>query len=189
MAIEFKTYKDFEDALAAHKKITGTGFFDGYENSKAPRLKIIESGRVGDWMVDRVTGDIYYIYHDGRNGLRLLNKLSLGMCLDDALFQRVELDNGVMFIGDAKYSKTNMSRRLLGKMEWIVATGMAPTGCDDCLRLSDCDHWANYGQHDQHPPCRCERFTTDQSVLDREAAILSDIRAAAAMIDDSDIPF
>ena len=189
MAIEFKTYKDFEDALVAHKKITGTGFFDGYENSKAPRLKIIETGRVGDWMVDRATGDIYYLYADGRNGLRLLNKLSLGMCLDDALFQRVELVDGIMFIGLATYKKDNMSRRMLGKMEWIVATGMAPTTCATCIRIDDCHHWSNFGQHDQNEPCRCEQYTTDQAVLDKEAVALAAVKAAAAADNCKDIPF
>ena len=192
MAIEFKTYESIENALDAHKVITGSGLFDGYENSKAPRLKTIETGRVGVWMVDQATGDIYYLFEDDRNGLRLLNKLSLGACLDNSPFQRVQLDHedGIMFIGNADYSKSNKARRLMGKAEWIVATNMAPTNCDECVRFSTCHWWANFDQHDKHEPCRCERFTTDPAVLVKEAADLAELKAkrAQAEIDDP-VPF
>ena len=190
MAIEFKTYENIENALVAHKKITGSGLFDGYENSKAPHLKIIESGRTGVWMVDQASGDIYYLFEDDRNGLRLLNKLTLSACLDNSLFQRVELamDDGIMFIGEGQYAKTNTSRRMLGQMNWIVATNMVPTTCGPCIRMADCHWWANFDQHDKYEPCRCEKFTRDWAVLEKEAAALVELKAKAAQADIDDPP-
>jgi hypothetical protein len=192
MAIEFKSYEGIVAALDAHKKITGTGLFEGFENSQAEKVRMVNKGRKSPWMVDQATGDIYYIFEDDRTGLRLFNKLTLGACLDDSPFQRVIIQEGWIEIGDPKYKRDNVSRKTMGKMNWIVATCMQPTTCTGCVRLEQgaCNHWANMSCHDEHEPIRCERYTQDPDVLVREKAEQEALKAKMAQADiDNPPPF
>ncbi len=189
MAIQFKSFETIEEALFVHKKITGYGFFESYENHKAGTIKRIEEVRDSPWMLDEVTGQIFYVAKVAF-GLRILNRMSLGACLDDSLFQEVTiLEDGVILIGKAVYKKDNVSRKTLAAMDITVTTGMVPTVCDGCVRQDKhCHHWDNFGKHDQHAPIRCERFTTDVAVLKAEAEALAKVKHDMAEADRTDPP-
>lgn len=187
MAIQFKSFDDIEEALFAHKKITGYGFFEDYENHKASVLRLAETMRDSDWMLDEVTGRIYYVCKVP-DGLRILNRLSLSACMDDSLFQRVTIEDNVILVSQPQYKRNETSRRALAAKNFIVTTGMVPTTCAPCIRLEDCSQWANFTKHDEHAPIRCERFTTDVAVLKAEAEALAKVKTEMAEADRLDPP-
>ena len=124
MSTQIRTehYANIEDALAKHKEITGSDFFECYENSKHSIVRAAESGRISEYMVDLATGDIYYIF-DCPDHLLVLNRLSLHACLHNGPFHEVFVGEYTITFhrdGHRGYSRSKESRKELAAASTIV---------------------------------------------------------------------
>ncbi len=124
--IKTRMYSDIEDALLKHYLITGSDFFECYENSKFSTIRLAERGRIANWMVDRETGDIYYLTVC-EDKLIVLNKLSLSYCMHDSPFHIVEFKEknealGEILIIEEQAARDSETRKALAKAKTFVTT-------------------------------------------------------------------
>jgi len=118
--IRIERHANSADALAQHKQITGSDFFKCYENSKCSTLRLAETFRVNEYMVDIQTGNIYYIARCP-DGLLILNKLSLYSYMDDSPFHKVIIsENEIMILGEIEFARDKVTRQILSETETIV---------------------------------------------------------------------
>jgi len=118
--IRIERHANSADALAQHKQITGSDFFECYESSKCSILRLAETLRVGEYMVDIQTGDIYYIARCP-DGLLILNKLTLYSCMDDSPFHKVIIsENEIVIFEKIEFARDKVTRQILSETETIV---------------------------------------------------------------------
>jgi hypothetical protein len=118
--IKVAGYASIEDALEAYANIKGHGLFECYGNEKASTISVANRGRVSDWLVS-VEGDIYFLFE--YNGLKLLNKLTLGACLDDSPFKEVDMSiPGTIIVTNKRHPRDTATRRKLVEKGVIVTT-------------------------------------------------------------------
>jgi len=121
--IRIQCCETIDEALAKHAQITGSEFFECYENSKRSTVKCAEWNRESMWMVDLDKGDIYYIT-ECPDRLLVLNKLSLCSCMDNNPFKTVCVSEGLITIYDdgRGHSRSAISRKALAALNVIVTT-------------------------------------------------------------------
>jgi len=122
VTMQVECFPDIQDALDEHKRITGSDFFECYQNTKPSTIRIANDRRECYWMVDRVTGDIYYLTRCP-DKLLMLNKLSLGCYMNDSLFHEVNFNHeDNITITSRTFSRSRESRIRLAANDIVVTT-------------------------------------------------------------------
>ena len=121
--IKATKYATQSEALAAHKEITGSEFYDGFNYRETDS---------NEWYVCSATGAVYYIFQAENNnfsqGERILNKLEIhSMISSGGLNQAALIEDGDLthiHIIERNWSGCRKNRKLFSK-EGIIITNLA----------------------------------------------------------------
>jgi hypothetical protein len=116
-------YATQSEALAAHKAITGSEFYEGFHPQTTDS---------NEWFVCQESGDVYYIWQTEKDnfcqGERIFHKLTIHTSLSNSGFNQVSLfedDRGAhIHIIERNWSGERANRKVFAK-ENILVTGLA----------------------------------------------------------------